>query len=326
MGASTAYHLAKRGCTNVVVLEAGEMFGLGSTGLNAGGIRYQFATAVNIELSKLSIEMMERFAERDGSGARHQALRLPVHARQRGRSRAVPAQRRAPESRTACRAASSSTEEIAALAPEVDLTGIIGGTWCPRDGLVDPHGLLQGYVSNARRLGATLVTQRARDGDRDRAAAACSASSRARERSTRRRSSSPPDRGRDRSARWRASICRFSRSVDRSPSRRRSRTASGFPVRHRLLARALLSPRGQRHSHRNVEPRRAAWVRHERRRSVAAAPSRERYGAPAAARRRGDRRRMGGAVRGDARRSADPRTHFLRSTACSRARDSAGTG
>src|SRR3954454_10343151 len=63
MGASTAYHLAKRGCTDVVVLEAAEMFGLGSTGLNAGGIRYQFATTVNIELSKLSFRMMERFEE-----------------------------------------------------------------------------------------------------------------------------------------------------------------------------------------------------------------------------------------------------------------------
>src|SRR5579862_230985 len=66
MGASIAYHLARRGCTNVVVLERGEMFGLGSTGLNAGGVRHQFATAVNIELSKLSIGMMERFpAEMD---------------------------------------------------------------------------------------------------------------------------------------------------------------------------------------------------------------------------------------------------------------------
>jgi sarcosine oxidase subunit beta len=50
------------------------------------------------------------------------------------------------------------SEEIAALAPEVELAGIIGGTWCPLDGLVDPHGLLQGYISNARRLGATLLT------------------------------------------------------------------------------------------------------------------------------------------------------------------------
>src|SRR3954452_20640642 len=62
MGASTAYHLARAGCTNVFVFESAEMFGLGSTGLNAGGVRYQFATSVNIELSKLSISMMQRFA------------------------------------------------------------------------------------------------------------------------------------------------------------------------------------------------------------------------------------------------------------------------
>src|SRR5437588_8544765 len=66
MGASIAYHLARRGCTNVVVLERGEMFGLGSTGLNAGGVRHQFATVVNIELSKLSFAMMERFADEMG--------------------------------------------------------------------------------------------------------------------------------------------------------------------------------------------------------------------------------------------------------------------
>ena len=39
MGASTAYHLAKRGCTNVVLLESAELFGTGATGLNAGGVR-----------------------------------------------------------------------------------------------------------------------------------------------------------------------------------------------------------------------------------------------------------------------------------------------
>src|ERR1051326_5381860 len=65
MGASTAYHLAQRG-VSAVVLESADMLGLGSTGLNAGGVRYQFATAVNIELSKLSFGMMERFPEEMG--------------------------------------------------------------------------------------------------------------------------------------------------------------------------------------------------------------------------------------------------------------------
>ena len=157
MGASTAYHLAKRGCANVVVLEASEMFGLGSTGLNAGGIRYQFATAVNIELSKLSIAMMERFpSEMDQElGIKRCGYLFMLDSEadldQFRRNVALQNEHGVPSCIV-------STAEIAALAPEVDLTGIIGGSWCPRDGLVDPHGLLQGYVSNARRLGATLLT------------------------------------------------------------------------------------------------------------------------------------------------------------------------
>jgi sarcosine oxidase, subunit beta len=157
MGASTAYHLARRGCNDVVVLEAGEMFGLGSTGLNAGGIRHQFATAVNIQLSTLSIGMMERFADELGQevGLRRCGylfmLDNEADLEQFTRNVAVQNEFAVPSKVV-------TPTEIAALAPEVDLTGIIGGTWCPLDGLVDPNGLLQGYVSNARRLGVTMHT------------------------------------------------------------------------------------------------------------------------------------------------------------------------
>ena len=157
MGASTAYHLARRGCTDVVVLEAGEMFGLGSTGLNAGGIRYQFATKVNVELSKLSIGMMETFADDMGQEV---GLRRCGYLFMLDRE-ADLAQFRANVALQNSLGVPSrvvSASEIAELAPEVAIAGIIGGTWCPLDGLVDPNGLLQGYVSNARRLGATLST------------------------------------------------------------------------------------------------------------------------------------------------------------------------
>jgi sarcosine oxidase subunit beta len=157
MGASTAYHLAKRGCTNVVVLESSEMFGLGSTGLNAGGIRYQFATAVNVELSKMSIDMMERFpVEMD------QELGL----KRCGYLFMLDTETDLAQFRTNVALQNSlgvpsrviDAAEVAALAPEVNVDGIIGGTWCPLDGLVDPHGLLQGYVSHARTLGVSLLT------------------------------------------------------------------------------------------------------------------------------------------------------------------------
>jgi len=157
MGASTAYHLAKRGCTDVVVLESAEMFGLGSTGLNAGGVRYQFASAVNVELSKLSFEMMERFADE---------MDQEISLRRCGYLFLLDKEKDLEQFRKNVALQNSlgvpsriiDVDEIARLAPEVNLDRVIGGSWCPLDGLVDPNGLLQGYVSQARRLGVTLYT------------------------------------------------------------------------------------------------------------------------------------------------------------------------
>src|SRR3990172_6942946 len=69
MGASTAYHLAKRGLTDVVLLEKESFFGLGATGRCAGGIRYQFATEVNIRLSIHSLKMLDELEEETGQPA-----------------------------------------------------------------------------------------------------------------------------------------------------------------------------------------------------------------------------------------------------------------
>src|SRR3954469_13047399 len=67
MGASVAYHLARRGITDVVVLEREQMLGTGSTGRNAGGVRHQFSNEANIRLSIESIALIQRFAEEVGS-------------------------------------------------------------------------------------------------------------------------------------------------------------------------------------------------------------------------------------------------------------------
>src|SRR5512147_109337 len=66
MGASIAYHLASRGTRNLILLEKEELFGQGATGRCAGGVRYQFATEVNIRLSLASLPMLERFREELG--------------------------------------------------------------------------------------------------------------------------------------------------------------------------------------------------------------------------------------------------------------------
>ena len=66
MGASTAYHLAASGAKDIVLLEKEEFYGQGATGRCAGGIRYQFATEVNIRLSQASLPMLYAFKEEMG--------------------------------------------------------------------------------------------------------------------------------------------------------------------------------------------------------------------------------------------------------------------
>ena len=156
MGVSTAYHLASRGCENVVLLERHPFFGIEATGKCAGGIRYQFSTGINIRLSLLSLPMLDRFEEEIGQ---------PIDLRRCGYlflltgTKDVEAFRRSVEiqHRLGVETEWLEPEEIARRVPLLDLDGVLAGTFHPRDGLADPSGVVQGYVSAARRSGARLM-------------------------------------------------------------------------------------------------------------------------------------------------------------------------
>src|SRR3982074_1105013 len=66
VGASVAYHLARLGVTDVVLLEREKMLGTGSTGRNAGGVRHPFSNEANIRLSIEWSGLLERFADEVG--------------------------------------------------------------------------------------------------------------------------------------------------------------------------------------------------------------------------------------------------------------------
>ena len=63
IGASVAYHLAKRGCGRILVLERHRAPGQGSTGRATGGFRAQFGSEINVRLSLLSREKLLSFEE-----------------------------------------------------------------------------------------------------------------------------------------------------------------------------------------------------------------------------------------------------------------------
>jgi sarcosine oxidase subunit beta len=157
MGASTAYHLATKGARDVVVLEREPFLGTMSTGQCAGGIRHQFGSEINVRLSILSIRMLERFPEEPGHDI---GLRLVGYLFLLTSEEDVAAFRRslALQHGLGVMTRWLEPDDMAGLIPLVNLDGVLAGTLCDRDGLCDPHSVVQGYAKGARRLGARLLT------------------------------------------------------------------------------------------------------------------------------------------------------------------------
>src|SRR5229473_821551 len=106
MGASVAHHLARRGVTDVVLVEREKMLAMGSTGRNAGGVRHQFSNAANIRLG-VDVEWLD-------------------------------------------------AQDAARLAPGLDADGVVGATFCRRDGIADPNGVTMGFAKRAQAAGVSV--------------------------------------------------------------------------------------------------------------------------------------------------------------------------
>jgi sarcosine oxidase subunit beta len=154
MGCSLAYHLARRG-VDVVLLERGQL-GSGSTARNAGGVRQQFSSEVNIRIGMRSVAFLKRFEEEVG---------VPADFRQVGylmlltRPQEVEDFRRLMELWHGLGLAEArwlSTAEIGGLVPALNLEDVLGATFCPTDGIASPDAVTMGYAAAARRHGARL--------------------------------------------------------------------------------------------------------------------------------------------------------------------------
>lgn len=158
MGASTAYHLALAGVTDVVLLESEAMLGLGATGRCAGGVRYQFGTEINIRLSLASLPMIERLKEETGidplyrpcgylfvltSEADVQAFRHNVALQQ-----SLGVQTEWLEG-----------DEVRRRLPSMRFEDALAGTFHPKDGLADPNSVVQAYATAARARGVRILTE-----------------------------------------------------------------------------------------------------------------------------------------------------------------------
>ncbi|HEY7286691.1 MAG TPA: FAD-binding oxidoreductase [Vicinamibacterales bacterium] len=155
MGASVAYHLSRRGITDVVLVEREPMLGTGSTGRNAGGVRHQFSNEANIRLSIESIQLLERFADEVGHSIDfHQdgylfLLSSPA---------SVETFRRNVELQRSLGVGVDWLGEADArrLAPGLETAGVAAATFCKRDGIADPNGVTMGFAKAAQAAGASI--------------------------------------------------------------------------------------------------------------------------------------------------------------------------
>lgn len=154
IGLSTAYHLAAKGLTDVLLLDK-SMLGQGSTGKCAGGIRTQFSTEINIRFSLESVKVFDRFEQDFGAD--------PEFRRVGYLFLASTAEQMAVLENNAGLAARHGVEvELLDPAgirdrwPFLETADTLGGSYSPQDGYAGPYEVCQGFARAARKLGVNI--------------------------------------------------------------------------------------------------------------------------------------------------------------------------
>jgi sarcosine oxidase subunit beta len=156
VGASVAYHLTQRGRRDVLILERENSLGLGSTGKATGGVRAQFETEINIKLSLYSLDFFRDCAFDCGYEPRGYVF-LATDERQLNFLK-QSAEKQQSLGYSGVEIIDAKT--IAEMIPGLNCGDILGGSFGPRDGFIDPLAVLEGFSSQAVAAGAKIETKR----------------------------------------------------------------------------------------------------------------------------------------------------------------------
>jgi glycine cleavage system aminomethyltransferase T/glycine/D-amino acid oxidase-like deaminating enzyme len=150
-GTSVAYHLAKAGWTDTVLVEKGELTS-GST-CHAAGLVTQFnPSPTMMRFRRYSVELYRELGVFETVGSlRIASSPESLKELQRGASRARA---------IGLDVEVVGTEEAVALMPAATSESLYGAVWIPDDGAVDPHTATYALANAARELGVTFLTGR----------------------------------------------------------------------------------------------------------------------------------------------------------------------
>ena len=157
IGVSIAYHLARLGHADVLVLDRG-LVGEGSTAKATGAIRQQFTSEINATLVRRSVTQFTRLPEETGEPfefRQHGYLFLLSTGEQMSAFTAAVAM----QNRLGIPSQLLAPGEVLDLYPQLSADGLLGGTYCATDGSGSPSAAAGAYARAARRLGVTIRTR-----------------------------------------------------------------------------------------------------------------------------------------------------------------------
>ena len=150
-GCSIAYNLAKKGAKDIVILEKNTCAN-GSSGRCGAGIRQQFGTKMNCILARESMKTFETLTEE---------LDYDIELNQAGYLMLAYTEKEMIQFKKNVELEQSlgidakvvSPQEAGEIVPYLNQEGILGGTFCPTDGNVNPLFTTFAYAEAAQRLG-----------------------------------------------------------------------------------------------------------------------------------------------------------------------------
>ncbi|MFT5502647.1 MAG: glycine cleavage system aminomethyltransferase T/glycine [Gammaproteobacteria bacterium] len=156
IGSSVAYHLAKLGWQDVVMLER-QQFSCGTTWHAAGLIGTMRASDSQARLAEYSMSVLNELEAETGqsTGFKQVGSLSIAHSKERFEElKRVAAMNNA---FGVTRVDIVTPEEIKALYPYVETSDLLGGSWVPQDGTASPVDVTQSFVKGARLRGAQCI-------------------------------------------------------------------------------------------------------------------------------------------------------------------------
>ncbi len=155
VGLSLAWNLAKRGWTDITVLDR-EHLNAGASARCGGGVRSQWSTADNIRIMKRATELFESFPADTGfnNWFRQDGYLFLAYTDQQA---AVFEQNHRLQKENGVQSELLSPAQIKAKVPDINTNGIIVGSFHQKDGVCFPFAMVWGYAKACRQLGVRVL-------------------------------------------------------------------------------------------------------------------------------------------------------------------------